>query len=108
MGKINRRLWLLAIYGAVIGFVSRRRGPVLNYREMGALEHRFIGGKCLVDGVEIESCWYVDKAAGIVRTYDLHGDGKSHKYQIDETGHDAKWREIRGAVRLFLPDGTEC
>ena len=104
----NRRS-LLA--GAVASLVSLwpKRAVILDYSNsnMGRLEAAYVGGKCFVDGVEIHAVWYLDQRAGFVRTYDIHGVGKGHKYEIDETGRDVKWREIRGHVRLFLPDGTE-
>lgn len=34
--------------------------------------------RCLVDGKEINCVWYADTEAGIVKTYDVLGDGKAH------------------------------
>lgn len=35
-------------------------------------------GVCLLDGKEIKQVWYADTEAGIVKTYDVLGDGVPH------------------------------
>jgi hypothetical protein len=44
------------------------------------------GIRCLVDGSEVADVWYVDTEAGIVRRYDVLGDGLAHN--IYEAGNE--------------------
>jgi hypothetical protein len=42
--------------------------------------------RVLVDGVEVKLVWYFDTCAGVVKSYDVCGNGKMHsKYDFD--GH---------------------
>ena len=101
----SRRLWLVALM-AIFGFVVRRRGIVLDYKNnsQGRLEKRFSWGKCYMDGVEIAKCWYIDKEAGLVRTYDM-GNGQEYTLTADQKGLQS--RTIRGTVRLITSEGEE-
>ncbi len=36
-----------------------------------------IGGKCFVDGRQIAQVWFADTETGVVKTYDVFGDGKA-------------------------------
>ena len=94
----SRRLWLLALM-AIFGFVVRRRGIVLDYKNNseGPLEKRFQFGKCYVDGVEIDKAWFIDIEAGTVKTYDL-GNGQEYTLTADQKGIQS--RTVRGVVRL--------
>jgi hypothetical protein len=105
MDMRNRRLWIVGLL-AIFGFVARRRGLVLDYKTNwdGHLERRFQYGKCFVDGVEIDKVWFVDKEAGLVRSYDL-GDGNG--YVVAGDGKSVKSRTVRGSIRLVTSDGEE-
>ncbi len=39
---------------------------------------KFHKAKCLVDGVEIKQVWYADTEVGVVKSYDVLGDGKPY------------------------------
>ena len=74
------------------------------------------GYRCFVDGVEIHAAHYIDTQAGIVKSYDVTGDGKAHtKWDIDgclppngELLEDVLCSvTIRGAVELRPPASEE-
>ena len=48
---------------------------ILDWRNRGELEKYYERGRCLVNGLEINSAWYIDTDAGVVKTYDAIGDG---------------------------------
>ncbi len=76
------------------------------------------GGTCLIDGKEIRLVCFADTAAGIVKTYDVMGDGESH-FARGYTPADFPGREVecvqddvltetqRGKVELFACPGAE-
>jgi len=37
------------------------------------------GYRCFVDGKEIDKPWYIDTDAGVVKSYDVLGDGQYHQ-----------------------------
>lgn len=90
---------------------------VANFRPMNGLAHKAIGGSCFVDGREIKQAWFVDTEAGIVKTYDVLGDGKLHSGR-EFTSADFPGREVEspwdgvvsetlhGKVDLFARPGS--
>jgi hypothetical protein len=55
---------------------------LLNFQNPGDLEREYIsrGARPFVNGREIKCAWLIDSAAGIVKTYDVIGDGKPHSF----------------------------
>lgn len=94
----------------------------LDYSKMGPNERLFMGGTVKVNGREIKQVFFVDTAAGIVKSYDVLGDGKVHAgrefvqqfanaaQQIGREIHvpphpdHAVWEVLRGNVELLGPD----
>jgi hypothetical protein len=66
-------------------------------------QNEFIGGRVTVDGIEIRLVWYIDTDAGVVKTYDVFGDGKPHC----RCAGDLISRTITGEVELFRRDGAK-
>jgi hypothetical protein len=67
---------------------------ILNFRKMGTLEIEFLGGMVMVDDRAIEQAWYIDTSLGIVKSYDVAGEGGIRVFTAAE------------AARLFASDPT--
>lgn len=86
---------------------------VVDFHHMDDLAREAIGGTCLLDGREIKQVWFADTEAGIVRTYDVLGDGKVHRGGREFLTRDFPGRDVgspvdgvlsetlRGKVELF-------
>jgi hypothetical protein len=78
----------------------------------GGVTRAAMGGSCFVDGREIKQVWYADTEAGIVKTYDVLGDGKAHPgrefapadfpgREVDAPLDGVLSETLRGKVELF-------
>ena len=67
---------------------------ILDWSQPGPNEEKMGGGKLLLDGREIKSVWYVDTEAGIVKSYEVFGEGKLAYYCDEDT------------IRMRFPDGV--
>lgn len=61
-------------------------------------EGRLFGGKVFVSGREIRLCWYVDTAEGVVKSYDIRGDGQ---FYLADDHESVQSITLRGAIQLF-------
>ena len=57
---------------------GRQLFGVANYRPMNDLAREARGGTCLLNGREVTLVWFADTEAGIVKTFEVLGDGKVH------------------------------
>lgn len=90
---------------------------ILDYKNRGPIENGFLGGKVLVDGVEIRQVWYIDTALGIVKTYDVFGDGKAHASRdalslggqsgIELPVDGVATKTLNGKIELFFQNGAK-
>jgi hypothetical protein len=69
----------------------------------------YFGCKCFVNGQEVKQVWFIDTEAGLVRTYDVLGDGKVHSCYESMSPNDAEvlnevWtKDLYGEVTVELP-----
>ncbi len=57
----------------------RTRGPHTDGRRNLALP--LLGSRCYVDGHDVQLVWYVDTFAGVVKSYDVCGDGRARAWR---------------------------
>ena len=87
---------------------------IINFRSKDPVErgaaYQWIQGKCFVDGREVKLVHFVDTSAGIVKSYDISGDGQTFFPRSDGAWPDdvedldgVMSINIRGVVRLVRP-----
>jgi hypothetical protein len=73
----------------------------------------WLGAKCFLDGVQIAQVHYVDTEQGIVKSYDVFGDGKAHALHelgieppggVEDLGWGLMSKTLRGKVELVVPE----
>jgi len=64
---------------------------------------KYAGYRCFVDGVEIQKVYYVDTEAGIVKTYDVMGDGRSR--HVSECGKTIPSIEVLRSSGVYVVNG---
>ena len=86
---------------------------ILDYQHIGWKELKYSGGKLTLNGGAIRSCFYVDTVKGLVRTYDVLGDGKTYPSSrlmpSDIPGlhlppDGAAYLEMTGQIKVFTKE----
>lgn len=70
----------------------------------GINERRMQGGKVIVNGKEIRACFYIDTEKGIVKSYDVHDDGR---FYLNAARNAPDYKTLEGEIVLIDKDGIE-
>ncbi len=82
----------------------------VNIKHPNRLSAELRNGKVTLDGTEIKLVWYANSETGVVKTYDVSGDGQIYlsrnsivsSREVEDV--DGVWSmTLRGKVRMFAP-----
>lgn len=82
-GRRNFLLWLAGLVAPLPRFIPdplRVEGEVnaRNWRHLTEEEWRKLRCRVFLDRVEMQQVWYANTDTGVIRTYDVFGDGDPH------------------------------